>query len=141
MQANSRLDGTARQSEPAAPTATPRASANPGTQVTHVLRHRVASDDVPAYERLLARLIADAQAVPGFLGVHLILPAPGEDNYMLVPRFERADQLARWIGSDGCRAVLADIDQLIVARSAAAMAQATASRSWFFRLLARVRAG
>jgi antibiotic biosynthesis monooxygenase (ABM) superfamily enzyme len=139
MQANSRLNGTARQSEPAAPTATPRAPANPGTQVTHVLRHRIVSDDVPAYERLMARLIADAQGVPGFLGMHLILPAPGEDNYMLVPRFERADQLARWIGSERCRTVLADIDHLIAARSAASRARAAAQRPWFARLLARFR--
>jgi antibiotic biosynthesis monooxygenase (ABM) superfamily enzyme len=139
MSAPSRLNESARVTEQKSPATPARAPANPGTQVTHVLRHRVASDDVPAYERLLARLIADAQSVPGFLGMHLILPAPGEDNYMLVPRFERADQLACWVGSQRCRDVLADIDHLLEARCAAAMAPSAASRSLFSRLLARLR--
>jgi quinol monooxygenase YgiN len=112
---------------------------NTGMQVTLVLRHRVAQHVVSDYELWLARIGSAVQDAPGGLGAHVIRPLADAGDYMFVPRFEDAAQLARWCASARCVALLAEVDRLL--QVSPPRAKSDGSFAWFglSRVFARLR--
>lgn len=76
-------------------------------QVFLVIRHKVKAEAIAAYEGWLARIIPAAAQYPGHLGVHVVRPPSGHDEYVNVLRFATAADAERWQASDE-RAKLVD---------------------------------
>jgi antibiotic biosynthesis monooxygenase (ABM) superfamily enzyme len=68
--------------------------------VTTTVTRRVRPGHETAYEEFLEGIIAAASRFPGYLGVEVFRPDAGGDEYRTVYRFESAENLRRWLGSD-----------------------------------------
>lgn len=66
---------------------------------SEVVMARVAPGDEKSYENLHAALDAKAAEFPGFVGVEVFPPAPGEDNWTAVLTFASQADLQRWRAS------------------------------------------
>jgi antibiotic biosynthesis monooxygenase (ABM) superfamily enzyme len=71
----------------------PEADAPPASEVVMA---RVASGDESAYQDLRAALDAKAAEFPGFVGVEVFSPPPGEDDWTAILTFESQADLQRW---------------------------------------------
>ncbi len=70
-----------------------------GDQVFVAIRHRVKPEAVPAYEQWLARIIPAAAKSPGHLGIQVVRPPSGHDEYVNVLRFATGADADRWRAS------------------------------------------
>ena len=75
--------------------------ASPGSDasaesVSLVVRHRVHAGAQAGYEGWLAETMRVAAGFPGHQGVHVVRPAAGGVDYIIVVRFATCDQLTRW---------------------------------------------
>jgi len=66
---------------------------------SEVVMARVATGDESAYQNLRAALDAKAAEFPGFVGVEVFSPPPGEDDWTAVLTFESQADLQRWRAS------------------------------------------
>ena len=105
-----------------------------------MFRHRVVPRIVPAYEGWLARIGASAQDAPGYLGAHVVRPPFEAGDYMFVPRFDDAAQLARWRATPRCIALLDEVARLLESPRPPAAAEGMLTRLRLPRLgLPRLR--
>lgn len=77
-------------------------------QVFFVVQHRVRPGCAEDYERWLTRIIPVAASFPGHLGAHVVRPAKGGRDYVIVVRFASSDEAACWEVSDARRALVAE---------------------------------
>lgn len=68
--------------------------------VAIVFRRRVRAGAGTEYEAWLAGLSAETRRVPGYLGVEIVRPAPGGQEYLSVFRFESLGALTDWERSE-----------------------------------------
>lgn len=100
--------------EPSEPPAAVFGGAHAG-HVSFVIRLRVEPRRRADYERWLTRIMPVAATYPGHLGVSVIRPdAPGTP-YTIVLRFERLEQLRRWMESADRRELIEQIRPLLAA--------------------------
>ena len=82
--------------------------------VTVVVTRRVRRGCEARYEAWLDRLVTEASALPGFLGMRLLRPEPGaKPVYASIFRFATASDLQRFEASDLRRNALADVVELV----------------------------
>lgn len=67
--------------------------------VSLVVRHRVRAGAHAAYDAWLAETMRAASAYPGHQGVHVVRPAGGGADYLVVVRFATSGQLNGWYQS------------------------------------------
>lgn len=65
-------------------------------QVFLVIRHKVKPEAISAYEAWLLRIIPAAAQYPGHLGVHVVRPPSGHDEYVNVLRFATTSDADLW---------------------------------------------
>lgn len=64
--------------------------------VTMVVRRRVLPGHETAFEALVGEMTRLLSSWPGHLGTGVIRPAPGQDEYLIVVRWDNAAQAAAW---------------------------------------------
>lgn len=102
----------------------------PQEPVTVVVTRRVKPGCEAAYEAWLARLIANASTLPGFLGAKVLRPPVNEPPvYTSVFRFETVETLAAFEASDLRRDALAEVAHLVEAD--AIWSRLTGLELWF----------
>ncbi|MFN0191312.1 MAG: antibiotic biosynthesis monooxygenase [Aestuariivirga sp.] len=77
--------------------------------VTVVVRRRVREGASVRYEEWLKRLIAEAAALPGYMGADIHRPASGSREFVSIFRFDNPENLAAFEGSELRRKYLAEI--------------------------------
>jgi len=77
--------------------------------VTFVVEHRVRAASLARYERWLGTIMARCAQYPGHLGVQVIRPPPGGNDYAIIVRFASWTDARRWATSDDRRQLLAEI--------------------------------
>lgn len=82
----------------------------PTETVTLIIRHRVASGQVPAYESWLRRITRVASDYPGHLGVDVLR---NDALFTSVLRFASAGQLQAWLDSAERGALIAEVTPLL----------------------------
>lgn len=97
--------------------------------VTVVVRRRVKAGCEVAYEAWLVNLLAQARALPGYLGTTIHRPATGDREYVSVFRFDSIDSLRAFEESDLRRRALAEVIDLVEAD--AAWRELTGLEAWF----------
>lgn len=90
-------------------------------QVFLVIRHKVKPETVAQYENWLSRIIPAAAEFPGHLGVHVVRPPSGHNEYVNVLRFASGSDADRWQNSkeraglmNEATSFLADIENIEV---------------------------
>jgi uncharacterized protein len=79
----------------------PELPANASGPVTTTVTRRIKPGHEAAYEQFLAGISGAAKAFPGYLGVEVFRPAPGQSNeYRTVYRFDSPNHLRGWLDSD-----------------------------------------
>ena len=76
-----------------------RTAADGAPPASEVVMATVAPGDEKAYEDLRATLDAKAGEFPGFVGVEVFAPPPGDSNWTAVLSFESSATLQRWRAS------------------------------------------
>lgn len=84
-----------------------------GGAVTVVVRRRVRAGSEARYEDWLKRLIADASAMPGYMGADIHRPQPGSREYVSVFRFDSLTNLGAFETSDLRRRYLEEVVPLV----------------------------
>ncbi|MBC9251831.1 antibiotic biosynthesis monooxygenase [Pseudomonas alcaligenes] len=82
----------------------------PTESVTLIIRHRVATGQVPAYESWLRRITRVASGYPGHLGVDVLRDGA---LFTSVLRFASAGQLQVWLDSAERAALIAEVEPLL----------------------------
>lgn len=118
---------TQREQGVAAPAAAPGGAVEP---VTVVVTRRVRAGREDAYTAWLDRLIADASALPGYLGARVQPPAAGAPRvYTSVFRFDSVEHLRAFEASDLRARALAEVTEL--AEADAVWSRLTGLELWF----------
>lgn len=79
-----------------------------GGPLTVIATRKVRPGHEETYEAWLAEIHAETRGFPGYLGAHVVRPAPGaEHEYTSILRFESLAALRAWEESDARRAWLA----------------------------------
>ncbi|MEG3081124.1 antibiotic biosynthesis monooxygenase [Halomonas sp. 5021] len=76
--------------------------------ITLKICHRVKSDARAEYESWLKRIIYVAAQYPGHLGVHILRPAEGHNDYEIALRFASHADAGRWLESAERKALIND---------------------------------
>jgi hypothetical protein len=84
-----------------------------GGAVTVVVRRRVRAGSEQHYEDWLKRLIADASAMPGYMGADIHRPQPHSREYLSVFRFDSLANLGAFETSDLRRRYLEEVVPLV----------------------------
>lgn len=83
-----------------------------GGPLTVIATRKVRPGHEEAYEAWLAEIHGETRGFPGYLGAHVVRPAPGaEREYTSIVRFESLAALRAWEESDTRRAWLARLPQ------------------------------
>ncbi|WP_327276996.1 antibiotic biosynthesis monooxygenase [Streptomyces sp. NBC_01224] len=86
-----------------------RASRDPGGSATVVTSQRVRADRVEDYKRWQEKTNEVVRGFDGFQGTELYPPASGEENeWVVVFRFSRVEQLTEWLDSNARRQLLVE---------------------------------
>lgn len=104
-------------------------AAAPPEPVTVVVTRRVKPGCAPAYEAWLARLLAGARSLPGYLGTTVQRPPPGGREYTSVFRFDTVAHLRGFEDSELRRRALAEVAELV--ESDAVWQRLTGLELWF----------
>ena len=86
--------------------------------VTVVVTRRVKAGREADYEAWLARLLAAAAELPGYLGTTVQRPTSGSRTYTSIFRFATVDELRRFEASELRRAALREVVDLVEADAA-----------------------
>lgn len=81
----------------------------PKPQVSFVVRHQVRTEAGAEYEAWLRRVMARAAHYPGHLGVQVVRPPDGGEDYVTVVRFASAEDARRWASSADRRELVAEV--------------------------------
>ncbi|QDX80231.1 hypothetical protein B9N43_02510 [Denitratisoma sp. DHT3] len=82
-------------------------------QVFFVVRHRVRAGAREAYERWLRHIMQVAAKFPGHLGVQIVRPPAGRQEYVMAVRFQSQEDAARWHRSADREALIAQLENLL----------------------------
>lgn len=82
----------------------------PDENLTFVIQHRIKASQQNRYEAWLKKIVPFAASYPGHRGVHIIRPAPGNSDYVIVIRFSDLASAKNWIESKARRDLLAEIE-------------------------------
>jgi antibiotic biosynthesis monooxygenase (ABM) superfamily enzyme len=82
--------------------------AHPET-VTLLIQQRVKKSALAQYEEWLPRIMAEAARQPGHLGVHVIRPQPGENEFSILIRYDSLAAAEAWIKSSRRQELLSEI--------------------------------
>lgn len=91
----------------------PQPAAAPAGSVTFVVQHWVRRDAFPRYEEWLRGVVEVASAYPGYQGVDIIRPVPGDNKYSTVVRFVTFADAERWCKSADRPRLLAAITDIL----------------------------
>ena len=96
----------------------PELPADADGPVTTTVTRRIKPGHEAAYEGFLAGISGAARAFPGYLGVEVFRPAPGQGGeYRTVYRFDSAAHLRTWLDSPERAAWLARAEPMSPGRS------------------------
>lgn len=84
-------------------------------QVFFVIRHRLKKgrDKLEQYENWLARIVPKAATFPGHLGVQIVRPPEGHNEYLIVVRFASIHDLQFWQQSRERRQLINEIAAIL----------------------------
>lgn len=82
-------------------------------QVFFVVRHRVRAGAREAYERWLRHIMQVAAKFPGHLGVQIVRPPAGRQEYVMAVRFQNQEAAARWHHSTEREALITQVEKLL----------------------------
>lgn len=84
-------------------------SSPPHDTVTLLIQQRVKKSAIAQYEQWLPQMMAEAAKHPGHLGVHVIRPQPGENEYSILIRYNSFASADTWIKSEERKRLIAEI--------------------------------
>ncbi len=84
-----------------------------GASVTFVVQHRVRADAFGRYEEWLKRIAAVCSTYPGYQGVDIIRPVPGDNEYSTIVRFATFADASRWCRSADRPRLIAEIGDIL----------------------------
>lgn len=90
-----------------------RAPGDKHEQVFFVVRHRVRAGARDAYERWLRHIMQVAAKFPGHLGVQIVRPPAGRQEYVMAVRFQNQEAAARWHHSTEREALITQVEKLL----------------------------
>jgi antibiotic biosynthesis monooxygenase (ABM) superfamily enzyme len=96
--------------------------------VTVVVRRTIRRDAADSFETWLRGINDAAAAFPGHGGVEVVRPAAGNQDWVVIFRFDTADHLAGWETSTECRTWLAEAEPLTLSHS---IERVTGLEYWF----------
>ncbi len=100
-----------------------------GEPVTVVVTRRVKAGREAKYEAWLSRLVASAEALPGFLGTQVHRPTPPSREYTSIFRFDTVEHLRGFEASDLRRRALLEVGEFVEAD--ASWKELTGLELWF----------
>jgi uncharacterized protein len=84
-------------------------------QVFFVIRHRLkkGKDKVNQYESWLKRIVPKAASLPGHLGVQIVRPPDGHNEYLIVVRFASIQDMEFWQQSQERKQLINEIANIL----------------------------
>ncbi|CAG4883612.1 Antibiotic biosynthesis monooxygenase [Georgfuchsia toluolica] len=89
------------------------APSSPPEHVFFVVRHKVKAGAQDAYENWTRRTMKVAARFPGHLGVRIMRPPSGQNEYVISVRFESHGDAGHWYRSKERRALMDEMDSLL----------------------------
>ena len=88
-------------------------TAGPARSVTFVVQHWVRRDAFARYEEWLRNIVQVSSMYPGYQGVDIIRPVPGDNKYSTVVRFATFADAERWCKSTDRPRLLGQITDIL----------------------------
>jgi antibiotic biosynthesis monooxygenase (ABM) superfamily enzyme len=82
--------------------------------LSFVVKHKVKPDSIPRYEEWLKRIVKRASESPGHLGVNIIRPPAGGNDYTSIIRWDTFDHARAWAESTQRQEFLKEIADALV---------------------------
>jgi uncharacterized protein len=84
-------------------------ASNANDSVALVIQHRLRPGSFDRYEQWLRVIGAKAAEYPGHMGLHVIRPSAGGNDYTMIVRFATMADVERWISSDDRKRLIGEI--------------------------------
>lgn len=89
------------------------APSSPPEHVFFVVRHKVKPGSQEAYEKWLKHIMQVAAPFPGHLGVQIVRPPSGQNEYAISVRFVSQADAGHWYRSEERRSLIAEVASLL----------------------------